>query len=103
MSRERKGANNPNSKKFLWRGVVYSSGGFNDVIKSEGLTKEEALKIIDDETIEDCKRLFDDIRIEYEVLTCPHCNKDTGGKKPNTFRRWHFDRCKMKDKNEKIN
>lgn len=35
------------------------------------------------------------IGIHYPIVTCPHCGKEGGS---SSMPRWHFDRCKNKDK-----
>ena len=101
MSQERVGLGNPGAKVIVWYGEKYTMGQFYNFVKETGLIKADVDKILDDVNIEECYRDYPANRTDYEVLICPHCNKNSGGRIPSGFKRWHFNNCKTKkEKNE---
>jgi hypothetical protein len=93
MSEDRKGSGNPAAKNIMWMGVIYNKMNFEKEIGKI----DSKLVLENIEKRDDCYFMFDvnDVKT-YECLTCPHCLKSSEGKKPSTFKRWHFDNCKEK-------
>lgn len=92
MSKDRIGLGNPAAKKILWFGKLFTKMEFEKKIGK--LTNDEIKKIFNIRY--DCKILFNEINKNYKILICPFCKKDSKGKKPSAFSRWHFDNCKDK-------
>jgi hypothetical protein len=91
MKTERLGVGNPAARITVWFGEKYTAGQFKK-LKLKKQYVEEMFK-----TRDDCYRDYEEITKVYEILTCPHCNKQTAGKSPSSFKRWHFDNCKEKE------
>lgn len=95
MKVDRIGAGNPNAKIYTWFGEEMTAGQFKELVRNQGISKDDIDAAFLDR--EDCVRPPDDTKV-YEILTCPHCNKSSTGKKTSAFCRWHFDNCKQKEK-----
>lgn len=95
-SEERKGIDNPAAKLITWMGIVYTKMKFESEFGK--IDSPDIKDCFDNRS--DCFIMYTD-DIEYSRTECPHCGKFTD-KKPSSFKRWHFDNCKKKDKNEKI-
>lgn len=94
MSEERKGTNNPNAKIIIFSGKSFTKGDFSKYCKDQGITPKDVERMIKNGEIE---YQFDDSDVIYEEVFCPHCKKSSGGKKPSSFKRWHFDKCKQRN------
>lgn len=94
LSEERMGINNPYAKIYVWENVKFTKSQFKKYCIDNNLTKQflENKFLTDLTCIEPTV-----IEKKYPTLQCPHCNKQTN-KIPSSFKRWHFDNCKMKDK-----
>ena len=89
LSKERCGINNPYAKLVEYCNVTYTKSEFT---KKFGKVE----KYIDDPQF---KILYTDTHKVYEVLKCPYCGKESSpDKKPSSFKRWHFENCKEKNK-----
>lgn len=96
-SEERKGIGNPYAKIIVWENKKYTKSQFNLFLKENSITYEHANQILSDPNILNCYRDYEPENKTYEVITCPHCNKQSKqNKKPSSFKRWHFDNCKEK-------
>lgn len=93
MSEERQGLDNPNAKEIVWMGVSYTSGAFNKLKLPKDLIEKNFKERAD------CYKNFRvDNPKDYESIKCPHCGKESEkGKKPSSFKRWHFDNCRSKN------
>lgn len=104
-SSERIGIDNPNAKITVWYGVEYTKKDFKQFLKNNKMNESYAESILDNNNIKNCYRKFDLNSIKkYDIIICPYCNKQSSTtKKPSTFKRWHFENCKKRYVNEKIN
>lgn len=91
MKTERLGINNPAARITVWFGEKYTASQFKQ-LKLKKRYIEEMFLVRDD-----CYRDYEENLKIYEILTCPHCNKQSSGKSPSGFKRWHFDNCKEKE------
>jgi DNA-directed RNA polymerase subunit RPC12/RpoP len=98
MSEIRKGAGNPAAKIIVWFGTEYTKGEFGKFCRANGISKE-TIEFEFENNPENCYKDYDDSHLKYDQLTCPHCGLVSGlNKKPSGFKRFHFDRCKKKIK-----
>lgn len=90
LSNERKGLNNPMSKKYIWYGKAYCKHEF----MSLKIPKQIQDKMFNER--EDCYKCFiENNQINSKKLICPHCGKENDtSKHPSGFLRWHFNNCK---------
>ncbi len=93
-SDERKGVDNPNAKVVLWYGEKIMFSEFKKYCKKNNISNDEVENIMSSEP--NCKYLFSTTPKIYDIIVCPHCGKDSGGHKPSSLIRWHFDNCKFK-------
>lgn len=93
-SDERKGVNNPNAKVVLWYGEKIMFSEFKKYCEKNNISNDEVENIMSSEP--NCKYLFSTTPKIYDIIVCPHCGKDSGGHKPSSLIRWHFDNCKFK-------
>jgi len=103
MKTERVGEKNPAAKVFTWFGTNYPKHKFKTLCKENGYTDEYVDLMFNTRT--DCNRYVEPPMVLSPKLMCPHCNKcNDVTKKISTFKRWHFENCKMKEHDEnKIN
>jgi len=94
MSIERFGEGNPNAKIIVWFGERILKGEFDKLCIKNKWSKEYIEYVFENE--ESCYREYVEVEKEYDDCVCPHCGKSSNGKKPSSFKRWHFDNCKMK-------
>lgn len=95
FSKERQGVNNPAAKIIIWEGVEFTKKDFKQKMKELSIPKAEyEQKLISGE--EGFSKPEDTDPIDYDNVECPHCKKQSCGKKPSAFKRWHFDNCKEK-------
>lgn len=98
MSIKRKGTGNPAVKIIVWEGKEYPKLEFKKFLQDNNISELYAYDILDSKTKDDCYRNYTDILKIYEVITCPYCNKSSNpNNKPSSFKRWHFENCKLKD------
>ena len=93
-SNERKGVDNPNAKVVLWYGEKIMFSEFKKYCEKNNISNDEVENIMSSEP--NCKYLFSTTPKIYDIIVCPHCGKDSGGHKPSSLIRWHFDNCKFK-------
>lgn len=92
-SQERKGVGNPYAKVIVWNGIRYTKSEFQKFCKENNITNQQADSILTSGN-QMCYREYDSqSQKQYELLVCPHCNKQSN-KKPSSFKRWHFNNCK---------
>jgi hypothetical protein len=91
MKIDRIGCGNPSAKITTWMGVDYTLKEFKK-LKLDGSYVEDMIA-----TRDDCYRQYDNTKVKmYESVVCPHCGNSNNGKRPSSFKRWHFDNCKEK-------
>lgn len=95
VSNERVGVGNPHAKIIVWYGVQYTKSQFKIFLNENNITYGDACDILDNHSRIDCYRDYEDETKTYPEITCPYCNKKSINK-PSSFKRWHFDNCKMK-------
>lgn len=94
MSEDRMGTNNPYAKKVMWMGELWTKLEFEKMCKEFNFSQDHLNLMFS--TRDDCMIMYDTTPVVYEEVVCPHCGKTSGSKKPSSFKRWHFDNCKMK-------
>lgn len=97
MSKERKGIGNPAAKIIVWENVEYPKLEFEKILAEKNISKEYANYVLDNNIKSDCYRKYVTTIKTYEIIKCPHCHK-TSNNKPSSFKRWHFENCKYKEK-----
>lgn len=99
MKLDRIGHSNPAAKNICWRGNIMSKMDFE--LNVGKLTPELIDAIL---KADDCYFLYDINKVKiYDIVVCPYCNAQSNpNKKPSSFKRWHFENCKMRYKNESI-
>lgn len=90
MSEERKGIGNPAAKLVEYNGIVYNKLAFEKEFgKIENYTENENFK-----------KLYEDILLEHDIITCPYCGKQSNSTGSlSAFKRWHFENCKQRREN----
>ena len=103
MSIKRKGIGNPAAKIIVWNGVEYPKLEFKKFLKDNNIKECDANYILDNNIKTDCYRKYNTIVKQYDIMECPYCNKKANSNnKPSSFKRWHFENCKERIKNDKI-
>lgn len=96
MSEDRMKTGNPNATIIYWEGQEYIKQDFLKFLRNNNISKVEALDLIEIGDNEHYYVKRTGMNKTYEILICPYCGVESGGKKPGPFKRWHFENCKHK-------
>jgi hypothetical protein len=94
FSKEREGTGNPAAKIIYWFGVPYTKKQFKNLVREQNLDRGYVERMIIEN--DDCYRDFQASSQDYHIVICPHCGRNSAGRKPSPFKRWHFNNCKEK-------